>query len=147
MSERYGSPILLVEDSPEDFETTRRAFRRAGLRNPMLHCATGDDALDFLHRRGRYTAATAPRPGIILLDLNLPGTDGRTVLAEIKAAADLSEIPVVVLTTSADRRDVEACYQAGANSYIQKPVNLDAFMAAIQRLYDYWFDVVILPHG
>jgi two-component system, response regulator len=146
MSERHGSPILLVEDSPEDFETTRRAFRRAGLRNPMLHCATGDDALDFLHRRGRYTAATAPRPGIILLDLNLPGTDGRAVLAEIKAAAGLSDIPVVVLTTSADDRDVEACYQAGANSYVQKPVNLDAFMAAIQRLHDYWFDVVILPH-
>ncbi|HEX2309295.1 MAG TPA: response regulator [Vicinamibacterales bacterium] len=146
MSERHGSPILLVEDSPEDFETTRRAFRRAGLRNPMLHCATGDDALDFLHRRGRYTAATAPRPGIILLDLNLPGTDGRAVLAEIKAEAGLSEIPVVVLTTSADDRDVEACYQAGANSYVQKPVNLDAFMVAIQRLHDYWFDVVILPH-
>ena len=146
MSERHGSPVLLVEDSPEDFETTRRAFRRAGLRNPMLHCATGDDALDFLYRRGRYTAATAPRPGIILLDLNLPGTDGRAVLAEIKAAAGLSEIPVVVLTTSADRRDVEACYQAGANSYVQKPVNLDAFMEAIQRLHDYWFDVVILPH-
>lgn len=146
MSERYGSPILLVEDSPEDFETTRRAFRRAGLRNPMLHCATGDDALDFLHQRGSYTAATAPRPGIILLDLNLPGTDGRAVLAEIKAAAGLSEIPVVVLTTSADHRDVEACYQAGANSYVQKPVNLDAFMEAIQRLHDYWFDVVILPH-
>jgi two-component system response regulator len=146
MSERHGSPILLVEDSPEDFETTRRAFRRAGLRNPMLHCATGDDALDFLHQRGRYTAATAPRPGIILLDLNLPGTDGRAVLAEIKAAAGLSDIPVVVLTTSADDRDVEACYQAGANSYVQKPVNLDAFMAAIQRLHDYWFDVVILPH-
>jgi two-component system response regulator len=147
MSERHGSPILLVEDSPEDFETTRRAFRRAGLRNPMLHCATGDDALDFLHRRGRYTAATAPRPGIILLDLNLPGTDGRAVLAEIKAEAGLSEIPVVVLTTSADHRDVEACYQAGANSYVQKPMNLDAFMSAIQRLHDYWFDVVILPHG
>jgi CheY-like chemotaxis protein len=146
MSERHGSPILLVEDSPEDFETMRRAFRRAGLRNPMLHCSTGDDALDFLHRRGRYTAATAPRPGIILLDLNLPGTDGRAVLAEIKAAAGLSEIPVVVLTTSADHRDVEACYQAGANSYVQKPVNLDAFMEAIQRLHDYWFDVVILPH-
>jgi two-component system, response regulator len=147
MSERYGSPILLVEDSPEDFETTRRAFRRAGLRNPMLHCATGDDALDFLYRRGRYTVATAPRPGIILLDLNLPGTDGRAVLAEIKGEAGLSEIPVVVLTTSSDHRDVEACYQAGANSYVQKPVNLDAFMVAIQRLHDYWFDVVILPHG
>ena len=77
MVDRNGAPILLVEDSPEDFETTRRAFRRAGLRNPMLHCVTGDDALDFLHHRGRYTKATAPRPGIILLDLNLPGTDGR----------------------------------------------------------------------
>ena len=89
--------------------------------------------------------ATAPRPGIILLDLNLPGTDGREVLAEIKGEHALADIPVVVLTTSADHRDVEACYQAGANSYVQKPVNLDAFMEAIQRLHDYWFDVVILP--
>ena len=133
MVDRHGAPILLVEDSPEDFETTRRAFRRAGLRNPMLHCTTGDDALDFLHHRGRYTPATAPRPGIILL-------------AEIKGEHSLADIPVVVLTTSADHRDVEACYQAGANSYVQKPVNLDAFMDAIQRLHDYWFDVVILPN-
>jgi two-component system, response regulator len=146
MVDRSGAPILLVEDGPEDFETTRRAFRRAGLRNPMLHCTTGDDALDFLHHRGRYTPATAPRPGIILLDLNLPGTDGREVLAEIKGEHGLADIPVVVLTTSADHRDVEACYQAGANSYVQKPVNLDAFMEAIQRLHDYWFDVVILPN-
>ena len=92
----------------------------------MLHCASGDDALDFLYHRGRYTPATAPRPGIILLDLNLPGTDGREVLAEIKAEHGLADIPVVVLTTSADQRDVEACYQAGANSYVQKPVDLDA---------------------
>ena len=112
----------------------------------MLHCETGDDALDFLHHRGRYTPATAPRPGIILLDLNLPGTDGREVLAEIKGEHGLADIPVVVLTTSADHRDVEACYQAGANSYVQKPVDLDAFMEAIQRLHDYWFDVVILPN-
>jgi CheY-like chemotaxis protein len=141
-----GSPILLVEDSPEDFETTLRAFRRAGLQNPMHHCATGDEALDFLHRRGRYAApGAAPRPGIILLDLNLPGTDGREVLAEIKREHALSRIPVVVLTTSADTRDVEACYRAGANSYVQKPVNLDAFMHAIQMLHDYWFEIVILP--
>src|SRR4026207_2321580 len=101
MSERYGSPILLVEDSPEDFETTRRAFRRAGLRNPLRACATGVAALDSRHRRGRYTAATAPRPGIILLDLNLPGTDGRAVLAEIKGEHALADIPVVVLTAAA----------------------------------------------
>jgi CheY-like chemotaxis protein len=139
-------PILVVEDSPEDFETTERAFRRAGLRNRMLRCATGDEALDFLHRRGRYADPSAsPRPSIILLDLNLPGTDGRDVLIEIKAAEALARIPVVVLTTSADHRDVSACYAAGANSYVQKPVDLDVFTQAIRRLSEYWFDVVILP--
>jgi CheY-like chemotaxis protein len=112
----------------------------------MLHCATGDEALDFLHRRGRYAApADAPRPGIILLDLNLPGTDGREVLHEIKRAQPLACIPVVVLTTSSDDRDVQACYQAGANSYVQKPVDLDLFMTAIERLSSYWFEIVILP--
>jgi len=139
-------PILVVEDSPEDYETTLRAFRRAGLRNRMLRCETGDDALDFLHRRGRYAdPSVSPRPAIILLDLNLPGTDGRDVLIEIKRAAPLAPIPVVVLTTSADARDVEACYAAGANSYVQKPVDLDGFMEAIRLLSEYWFDVVILP--
>jgi len=139
-------PILVVEDSPEDYETTLRAFRRAGLRNRMLRCATGDEALDFLHRRGRYVdPAESPRPAIILLDLNLPGTDGRDVLQEIKQEGELAPIPVVVLTTSADYREVEACYAAGANSYVQKPVDLDAFMDAIRRLSEYWFDVVILP--
>lgn len=139
-------PILIVEDSPEDFETAERAFRRAGLRQRMLRCATGDDALDFLHRRGRYEdPANSPRPSIIVLDLNLPGTDGREVLKEIKQAAPLAQIPVIVLTTSSDRRDVSACYAAGANSYVQKPVDLDAFMQAIRCLSEYWFGVVILP--
>jgi two-component system, response regulator len=146
MTERTAQPILVVEDSPEDFETTLRAFQRAGMRNPLLHCATGDEALDFLHRRGRYEdPRRAPRPGIILLDLNLPGTDGRDVLREIKQAAPLCNIPVIVLTTSADKRDIDACYRAGANSYIQKPVDLDGFMRAVQQLHDYWFEVVILP--
>ncbi len=82
---------------------------------------------------------------MILLDLNLPGTDGREVLAEIKADPQLKQIPVIVLTTSSDDRDVRACYQAGASSYIQKPVDLDGFMQAIERLNEYWFEVVILP--
>jgi CheY-like chemotaxis protein len=138
-------PILLVEDSPEDFETTQRAFRRSGLKNPILRCADGDEALDFLFHRGSH--ADAPRPGVILLDLNLPGTDGREVLAEIKADAELKQIPVIVLTTSSDDRDVQACYQAGASSYIQKPVDVEGFMRAIERLNDYWFEVVILPKG
>jgi CheY-like chemotaxis protein len=138
-------PILLVEDSPEDFETTQRAFRRSGLKNPILRCADGDEALDFLFHRGSH--ADAPRPGVILLDLNLPGTDGREVLAEIKGDAELKQIPVIVLTTSSDDRDVQACYQAGASSYIQKPVDVEGFMRAIERLNDYWFEVVILPKG
>ncbi|MEO6193657.1 MAG: response regulator [Thermoanaerobaculia bacterium] len=145
MPEPPTQPILLVEDSPEDFETTQRAFRRSGLKNPILRCADGDDALDFLFHRGSH--ADAPRPGVILLDLNLPGTDGREVLSEIKANDDLKQIPVIVLTTSADERDVQACYQAGASSYIQKPVDVEGFMKAIERLNDYWFEVVILPKG
>ena len=82
---------------------------------------------------------------MILLDLNLPGTDGRDVLAEIKRDEHLKLIPVVVLTTSSDERDIEKCYQAGANSYMKKPVDLGGFVSAIQRLKDYWFEIVILP--
>ncbi len=145
MPEPPTQPILLVEDSPEDFETTQRAFRRSGLKNPILRCADGDEALDFLFQRGSH--ADSPRPGVILLDLNLPGTDGREVLSEIKASDDLKQIPVIVLTTSADERDVQACYLAGASSYIQKPVDVEGFMKAIERLNDYWFEVVILPKG
>ncbi len=141
-----NQPILLVEDSPEDSEAMQRAFRKAGLKNPILLCSDGDEALDFLHRRGRFAdPAASPRPGIILLDLNLPGTDGRQVLEEIKATEGLKSIPVVVLTTSSDERDVSACYRAGANSYVQKPVNMEGFMHAIERLNGYWFEVVILP--
>ena len=145
MPETLSQPILLVEDSPEDFETTERAFRRSGLKNPIYRCADGDEALDYLYRRGRYSEGNAPRPGVILLDLNLPGTDGREVLSEIKNDPGLKQIPVIVLTTSKDERDVEVCYSCGANSYIQKPVDLDGFMKAIERLNDYWFEVVILP--
>jgi CheY-like chemotaxis protein len=140
--------ILLVEDSPEDYEATVRALRRAGLANPIVRCEDGDEALDYLHRRGRYSdPATSPRPGIILLDLNLPGTDGREVLAEIKGDLELRPIPVVILTTSTDERDVERCYNAGANSYIKKPVDLDGFMRAIQRLKEFWFEIVIVPRA
>jgi two-component system response regulator len=135
--------ILIVEDSPEDYAATERAFRKSGLRNPIQHCSDGDEALDFLFRRDRFT--DAPHPGIILLDLNLPGTDGREVLNEIKCDPQLKMIPVVVLTTSSDERDVQACYAAGANSYIQKPLSIEGFLTAIQRLSEYWFEVVIFP--
>lgn len=143
-----SQPILLVEDSPEDYEATLRAFQKSGLKNTVVRCEDGDEALDYLHRRGRYAdPAQSPRPGVILLDLNLPGTDGRQVLSEVKNDEHLRDIPVVVLTTSADERDITACYRAGANSYIQKPVDIDGFMKAIERLNGYWFEVVILPKG
>lgn len=141
-------PILVVEDSPEDYEAMIRAFKKAGLDNPVWHCAHGDEALDFLYHRGVYAdKGRAPRPVLILLDLNLPGTDGREVLAQIKQDDDLKEIPVVVFTTSSYERDVEACYRAGANSYVQKPVGHGRFIEAIGRLRDFWFDLALLPTG
>ncbi len=141
-----GTTILVVEDSPEDYETTERAFRKAGMHNPIVHCEDGDDALDYLYRREKWEdPATSPRPAIILLDLNLPGTDGREVLEQVKGDTDLQRIPVVVLTTSNDEQDIQACYGFGANSYICKPVNLDRFIQAITMLSEYWFEITILP--
>lgn len=146
MSSRAETSILLVEDSPEDYEVTVRAFRKAKLVNPVFRCQDGEEALDYLYRRGPYAdPVRSPRPGLILLDLNLPGTDGREVLARIKADPLLKTIPVVVLTTSADERDVEGCYRAGANSYVQKPVSLDAFLLSVQILKDYWLEIALLP--
>jgi CheY-like chemotaxis protein len=139
-------PILLVEDSAEDRMATLRAFKKAGLANPVFNCVSGDDALDFLYQREAYTDTTkAPRPAVILLDLNMPGTDGREVLTQIKNDENLKTIPVIVLTTSSDIRDIESCYSSGANSYVTKPVDLPGFLVAIQRLKDWWFEVVILP--
>jgi len=139
-------PILLVEDSPEDFEATVRSFKRAGVANTICHCQDGEEALDFLFHRGKYVdPESAPRPAIILLDLNMPGIDGRDVLAQIKQDKSLGLIPVIVLTTSSDVRDIDSCYNDGANSYIQKPVDLPKFIEAIQRLSEYWFQIVLLP--
>jgi CheY-like chemotaxis protein len=139
-------PLLLIEDSVEDRTATLRAFKKAGLGNPVYCCTSGDDALDFLYRRGNYSdPAVSPRPAVILLDLNMPGTDGRDVLNDIKTNEDLKTIPVIVLTTSSDARDIESCYLAGANSYVTKPVDLAGFLQAIQRLKDWWFEVVVLP--
>lgn len=138
-------PMLLVEDSPEDREATMRAFKKAGMANPIHCCSNGDEALDYLFQRGKYAdVQQAPRPNLILLDLNMPGTDGREVLAEVKKSDLLRSIPVIVLTTSTDERDIEGCYQMGANSYVKKPVDLAGFMLSVQRLKDYWFEVVIL---
>lgn len=136
-------PILVVEDSDEDYEAVTRAFEKLNMLNPIFRCVDGDDALDFLYRRGEYTEA--PAPALILLDLNMPGTDGRTVLRQIKQEPTLKRIPTIVLTTSDDTRDINACYKAGANSYIVKPVDFERFLDAIQLLKEYWLGLVLLP--
>ena len=142
-----GRPILVVEDSDDDYETTVRGLTKAGMVGfNIRRCEDGQEALDYLFRRGAYTnPETSPRPVVILLDLNLPGKDGRAVAQEVKADQSLKDIPIVVLTTSDDERDITQCYAIGANSYVRKPVDLDNFFRALQRIKDYWFEVVVLP--
>lgn len=138
--------ILLVEDNEDDFEATTRAFRRANLHNPIVWCRSGRDAIDFLKHEGAYKqGGEQSRPGIILLDLNMPGMDGRRTLELIKQDNRLKPIPVIVLTTSSDERDIEACYLAGANTYVQKPVTFEGLIEAIKRLKSYWFEIALLP--
>ena len=144
-----GQPILIVEDSDDDFEATFRAFQHTNnLSNPLYRCESGSEAMDFLLQQGKYSApGAAPRPGLILLDLNMPGMDGRKVLSKVKSTSELQTIPVVVLTTSDHEDDIQECYHLGANSYIKKPVELDDFFMAIERLKEYWFEVSVLPKG
>src|SRR6187200_1898220 len=131
--------ILLVEDSPEDRAATERAFARAGYTHEIRSCEDGDEALDYLHRRGNYAdPAVAPRPGLILLDLNLPGTDGRQVLEEVKTDDQLREIPIVILTTSADAQDIQSSYRAGANGYVQKSLDQAELYETARKLKAYW---------
>jgi two-component system response regulator len=138
--------ILLVEDNQDDYEATCRAFKKANLSNPIVWCKSGRDALDCLRRNGAYEDADdSPRPGLVLLDLNMPGVDGRKTLQAIKQDEELKQIPVIILTTSADERDIRACYQAGANTYVQKPVSFNGLIEAIMRLKAYWFEIALLP--
>jgi CheY-like chemotaxis protein len=147
MDRRRKRTLLVVDDSPEDLEATLRALRKAGSQCRVEHCADGEEALDYLHRRGCYAAPqAAPRPALVLLDLNLPGTDGREVLAEVKAAERLRAIPIVVFTTSGSERDVEACYRAGANGYVQKPVRVDDLVTVLSKLEEFWFGAARLPN-
>lgn len=135
--------ILIVEDSDDDYETTEIALRESHLSNPIMRCESGEDALEYLAQFSTDSAAS--RPGIILLDLNMPGIGGRRVLETIKADSNLRDIPVIILTTSTDDRDIKDCYHMGANTYISKPVDLTSFMDAIKRLKEYWFEIAILP--
>ena len=141
-------PLLLIEDSDEDFAAFERILRKASITNTIYRCVDGDEALDFLRHKGQYSDLTkAPRPAIILLDLNLPGTDGREVLEQIKQDEELKMIPVVVFTTSSNPKDIEICYRYGVNGYIIKPIDVKKLMRTVQVLIDYWFEAVILPNS
>jgi chemotaxis family two-component system response regulator Rcp1 len=136
--------ILLVEDNPADVRLTEEALKEAANALTRLHVASdGAEALDFLHRRGEYAAA--PRPDLMLLDLNLPRIDGRQVLAEVKSDPDLRRIPVVVLTTSPSEDDILHAYDQHVNSYIRKPVDLDQFFDVLKAIDEYWLGSVALP--
>jgi CheY-like chemotaxis protein len=141
--------ILLAEDDEDDREFTRDALVNAGMVDEMRFVVDGQDLMDYLRRQGQYAeqSADAPRPQVILLDLNMPKKDGREALAEIKTDAGLRSIPVVVLTTSNDESDVYRTYDLGANSFITKPVTFGALVEAMRTWQRYWFGVVELPHA
>lgn len=131
--------IFIVEDSDEDYFVALRAFKKAGMKNNIERAKDGVEALAYLQNKDNKL------PNLILLDLNLPKKDGREVLNVLKQDEALKNIPVVVLTTSSDERDINACYKMGANSYIQKPVDIHGFIDAVKMLKNYWFEIVILP--
>lgn len=138
--------ILLVEDDPEDQELSRRALQRSKLQNDLFVVSDGEEALDYLYRRGKYEdPKSSPRPDLILLDLNMPKLDGRAVLERVKSDPKLKSIAVVVLTTSSQEEDILRSYNLGVNSYISKPVRMDGFLKALQDLEHYWLRLVVLP--
>lgn len=138
-------PVLIVEDSHEDFIALGRAFRKHELQNPLLRCEDGDQALEYLQGYGAAAGWPATLPAIVLLDLNLPGTDGREVLDVMKRDQRLHDIPVIIFSSSASDRDVSECYRLGANSYLTKPVDYSALENKVRLTINYWLEASELP--
>jgi CheY-like chemotaxis protein len=138
--------ILLADDDPDDCLLAREALAESRLANDLHIVSDGEELMDYLHRRGVYHDPTSsPRPGLILLDLNMPRKDGREALREIRADPDLRRIPVVVLTTSRAEADIYRTYELGVNSYISKPVSFEGLVEVMKTLGRYWFEIVELP--
>ncbi|MCB2378527.1 response regulator [Hymenobacter sp. BT635] len=138
-------PILVVEDSIEDFTALGRAFRKHALPNQLLRCEDGDQALEYLQGYGQHKSWPQVLPAFVLLDLNLPGTDGRTVLETLKRDPRLQSIPVIIFSTSSSSRDIEDCYRLGANSYLTKPMEYAALEEKTRLLVRYWLNTSELP--
>ena len=146
MNKTLTHPLLVVEDSDEDFVVLNRLMQHMAVQNPVYRCTDGDEVLDFLYHEGSYqNPDLAPRPSVMLLDLNLPGTDGREVLEQLKQDTQLQKIPVVIFTTSKNPQDIEFCYRHGANGYLIKPMDLEQLQTSVQAFVDYWLSTNISP--
>lgn len=140
-------PILIADDDIDDCQLIKEAFQESRLLNELHFVANGEELMDYLHRRGRFSdPASSPTPGMILLDLNMPKKDGREALAEIKSDSKFKQIPVIVLTTSKAEEDIFKTYNLGVNSFITKPVSFDSLVQITRELGRYWFEIVVLPH-
>ena len=137
--------IVMAEDDPDDRLLTRRALKKNNIANELHMVEDGEELLDFLHRRGDYAEREGPRPGLVLLDLNMPRMDGREALREIKKDPTLRRIPVIVLTTSEAEQDILESYDLGVNAFVTKPVTFEGLVEALQRLGDFWLEIVELP--
>ena len=134
----------MAEDSQHDVVAAQRAWKMYGITNDLHVVGDGDECLDYLYQRGKYDATSAPRPGILLLDLRMPKTDGLTVLRQIRSDPDLRRLPVVVLTTSKAEKDKNESYDQGVNAYVIKPIGFQNFAEAIRKINSFW-EVVELP--
>lgn len=146
MNDKDNKPLLVIEDSDEDYTALARMMSKANIPNPVYRCEDGEEALDFLYHQGEYADyKQAPRPALIVLDLNLPGTDGREVLATLKQDNDLKMIPVVILSTSSNPKDIDACYYQGVSGYMVKPMDTRLLDRLVRNFLEYWFHTVEIP--
>jgi CheY-like chemotaxis protein len=146
MTDKKEVIILMADDDDDDYMLTAKALKKSRLLNTLYRVKDGEELMDYLfYRRAYKEKDTAPRPGVILLDLNMPKKDGREALKEIKANSDLKDIPIVVFTTSKAEEDIYRSYKLGVNSFITKPVTFDGLMDVMSALGKYWFEIVELP--
>lgn len=148
MNDPQKQPLLIIEDSDEDFAALSRMISKTKISNPVYRCEDGEEALDFLYHQGQYEDKDLfPQPSLIVLDLNLSGIDGKEVLSTIKSDRDLRAIPVVIFSTSSNPKDINACYCYGVSGYIVKPMDTNRLNQLVQTFLDYWFQTVELPNS